>query len=249
MRKLFVLVGALAALGGLASFATADVIQTFSLTVSPNKAKSSIGLKVNETTADSAGPGVQAPPLKQQKIRFQKGGKFNGNKFPRCKKAVILDKTVCSPSSGKKSSKIGSGKATAVALPIVPIVNAPLTLWNGEKQNNHDTVYVFAIPDIGPNLLTIGEVSKSKQGDFDYLLDFKIDDIQTLPGAPNASVTSVTTNTPKRSIKKGKKTFHLIQAPSKCTGKWKALGEFRYVPNDGSPEVNKTVPVEQSCKK
>ena len=46
----------------------------------------------------------------------------------------------------------------------MPIVHAPLTLWNGEKQNGHDTVYVFAIPDIGPNLLTIGEVSKKPSG-------------------------------------------------------------------------------------
>ena len=244
MRKLFFLVGALAALGGLASFASADVIQTFSTSISPNKAKSSVGLKVNETTADSAGPGVQAPPLKEQKIRYQKGGKFNGNKFPRCKKATILASTVC-PSN----TKIGSGSATAVALPIVPIVHAPLTLWNGEKQNGHDTVYVFAIPDIGPNLLTIGEVIKQPQGDFDYLLDFKIDDIQTLPGAPNASVTSVQTSTPKKSIKKGKKKYPLIQSPSKCSGTWKAQGEFHYVPNDGSAAVDKTVPVSQSCKK
>ena len=46
----------------------------------------------------------------------------------------------------------------------VSLVNAPLTLWNGEKQNGKDTVYIFAIPDIGPNLLTIGEISKVNSG-------------------------------------------------------------------------------------
>jgi len=244
VRKLFILVSALAALGGLAAFAHADVIQTFSVSTPPAKAGKPIALNVNETTADSAGPSVQAPPLTRQKIRFQKGGKFNGSKFPRCKQATIVATTVC-PSN----SKIGSGKATAVALPIVPLVNAPLTLWNGEKQNGHDTVYVFAIPDIGPNLLTIGEISNSPSGNFNYLIDFKIDPIQTLPGAPNASVTSVQTSTPKKTIKKGKKKIGLVVAPTKCSGKWNGQGEFEYTPNDGSALVTKTVPVSINCKK
>ncbi len=247
MRKLLVVTGALAALGGLAAIASAEVIQTFSVSIPPAKAGKPVALHVKETTSDSGGPGVQPPPLRRQIVRLNKGGKFNGNKFPRCKKAILIDTTKC-PSK----TKIGKGNATAVALPIVPLVNATLTLWNGAKQGGHDTVYIFAIPDIGPNLLTIGEIFKKRSGKFDYNLDFKIDAIQTLPGAPDASVTSVSTKTPIKFIKKKKGRrkikIPLIVAPKKCTGKWVGESEFHYQAV-GQPEITKTLSSSIKCKK
>jgi len=248
MRKTLIPIGIAAALMAVVAVAQADVVQTFSVSTPPAKAGKPIALNVSETTADSAGPGTAPPPLRRQIIRFNKGGQFNGKYFARCKKSTILAKTTCS-----KKSKIGTGSATATALPIVPLVNAPLTLWNGQRQNGRDTVYVFAIPDIGPNLLTIGEISKKKGGPYDYNLDFKIDPIQTLPGAPDASVTSVKTKTPIKKIvkrKNGRKTTHyLLVGPKKCSGgKWLGEAEFHYQ-RVGEPEVVKSLQASTPCKK
>jgi hypothetical protein len=240
-----------AVLFGAVAVAHGDVIQTLTVSAPPAKAGKPIALNVNETTSDTGGSGIQPPPLRRQILRFNRGGKFGGKYFRRCKKSTLIATTLC-PSA----TKIGTGRATAVALPIVPFVQASLTLWNGERQNGHDTVYVFAIPSIGPNLLTIGEVFKKPVGPYDYNLDFKIDPIQTLPGAPDASVTSVSTKTPvKKIIKKErrrgrtiKRKRFLIVAPTKCTGKWVGESEFHYQ-RVGEPEVVKTVQGQISCKK
>ncbi|MEX0993770.1 MAG: hypothetical protein WDZ37_07235 [Solirubrobacterales bacterium] len=234
--------------------AQAEIIQTFTISTPPAKAGKPIAFNVTETTSDSAGPGVQPPPLRQQIIRINKGGQYNGQFFPRCDKQELLDKTTC-----PAGSKIGTGNGTGVALPIVPSVSATLTLWNGEKQSGHNTVYVYAVPDLGPNFVTIGEVYKQPKGAFDYKLDFKIDPIQTLPGAPDASVTSVNTKTPIKkapaklsrastSKKKKKPAKYLTVAPKKCTGKWVGESEFHYQVT-GGPEIVKTVQGQVTCKK
>jgi hypothetical protein len=137
-------------------------------------------------------------------------------------------------------------------LPIVPLVNADLTLYNGRRQNRHDTVYIYAVPDIGPNLLTIGEISKNRRGRYGYRLDFEIDNIQTLPGAPNASITSVHTRTPIRHVRKrvrrgGKRRtvkVPLIRAPKTCKRRWRARSDFFYA----NGEV-KTVKGSIRCKR
>ncbi len=251
MRKALFAAG-VASLLLVAAVAHADVVQTFSISMPPAKAKKPIALNVSEATSDSAGPGTQPPPLRRQILRLNKGGKYNAKYFKRCKKSTLLETIKC-PSS----SKIGKGSATAVALPIVPLVNASLSLYNGQKQNGHDTIYIYAIPDIGPNLLTIGEVTKKRSGRFDYNIDFKIDAIQTLPGAPDASITSVNTKTPikkitKKKRKRGrtiKKKYYLIVAPKKCKGgKWVGEAEFHYQ-RVGEPEIVKTLKGSVKCKK
>lgn len=252
MRKPLTLVTAsILGLLALAAVAQSDVVQTFTVSTPPAKAGKPIAFNVSETTSDSGGSGVQPPPLRQQIIRLNKGGKFQGKYFKRCKRQTLLDATKCS-----SASKIGTGTGTGVALPIVPSVSATLTLWNGEKQNGHDTVYVYAVPDLGPNFVTVGEVFKQPKGPYDYKLDFKIDAIQTLPGAPDASVTSVNTKTPikkvtKKQRKRGrtiKKAYYLTVAPTKCTGKWVGEGEFHYQ-RTGEAEVVKTIQGQVSCKR
>jgi hypothetical protein len=87
-------------------------------------------------------------------------------------------------------------------------------------------------------------VIHKKDGPYDYTLDFKIPPIKTLPSAPDASVGTVDTSTPKKFIKKGKKKLSLIITPKTCKGTWKAEGNFHFV----TGETIKS-PTSQKCKK
>ncbi|MGH2978940.1 MAG: hypothetical protein ACRDLQ_04810, partial [Solirubrobacterales bacterium] len=72
--------------------------------------------------------------------------------------------------------------------------------------------------------------------------------IKTLPGAPDAAVTSVHTTTPVKRItrKRGKrkKRYYLITAPKKCRRTWSVKATFYYA----SGEV-KTVKDSDRCRK
>ena len=91
---------------------------------------------------------------------------------------------------------------------------------------------------------TLRTISKINKGNFGYELNFTIDPIKTLPNAPDAAIISVKTNTPVKSVKKGKKKQYLITAPKTCKGKWAYQGEFQFV-NGQSATVDGT----QKCKK
>ena len=75
-------------------------------------------------------------------------------------------------------------------------------------------------------------------------MNFSIDPIKTLPNAPDAAIISVKTNTPVKSVKKGKKKKYLITAPSTCKGKWNYQGEFTFVNGQKA-----TVDGSSACKK
>ena len=110
------------------------------------------------------------------------------------------------------------------------------------RRQGHDPR--VRVPGPGPDVRDGRQDLKKKAGAFDYNLDFTIPPIKTLPSAPDASVGTVDTKTPKKTIKKGKKKFSLIVAPKKCKGTWKAEGEFYFA--DGA---SVKTPVTQKCKK
>ena len=228
---------ALAALA-LAGVAYAAVNVTFSVTASPNKANKPTGLKVNIASTDDT-PGALQPPIMNRIVIKLPGGKYNASKFPRCKLAVLQAK---GPTACPSKSKIGTGTGIGLARPVVEDpVNGKLTLFNGGKQGGRDTVLVYVFPDLGPTFVSVGKVIKSGGK---YTLDFTVPPIKTLPSAPDASVTSVKTNTPRKSIKKGKRKHYLIIAPRKCSKTWKASATFYFATGE-----TKTVNVSQKCKK
>jgi hypothetical protein len=211
--------------------AQAGIVQSFKATVKPAKAKKPVALAVSESTgltADDPGYLVkgQPPPQKQQIIRLNKGGKFNGKYFRRCRLASLQAR---GPSACSAGSKIGSGTGTGSAKPIVDSVSAKLTLFNGERKGGKDTVYVFVLPDIGPTFVVVGTIKRINRGGYGHELRFAIDPIKTLPNAPDAAIISVKTNTPKKSVRKSGKKRWLIEAPRTCRGKWRYYGEFRFV--------------------
>jgi hypothetical protein len=245
VKKLFLLAIIGAAIFSVVAVAQAAIVQTFT-TSFKGKAGKPASYAVSEgtsLTADDPGYQVkgQPPPQKAQLLRVQKGVKFGGKYFARCKLAALQAK---GPSACPSKSKIGTGTGTGSAKPILDQVSAKLTLFNGEKKGGKDTVYVFTLPDVGPTFVVVGTINKINKGQLGWELRFGIDPIKTLPNAPDAAIISVKTNTPKKSVKKGGKKRWLITAPKTCKGKWAYQGEFQFV-NGQSATVDGT----QSCKK
>jgi len=219
----------------LASLAYGAVQVAFTASVNPNKANKPAGLKIKLVSSDPAAP--QPPVMDRITIKLNAGGKYNGSKFPKCSLNALNQK---GPKGCPSKSKIGSGTGVGYAKPVVTDpVQAKLTIFNG---GNKVLVYVF--PDLGPTFVTVGNIIHKKDGPYDYTLDFKVPPIKTLPSAPDASVGTVDTNTPKKTIKKGKKKISLIVTPKKCTGTWKAEGDFHFA----TGETIKS-PISMKCKK
>jgi hypothetical protein len=256
VRKGIVLVSVLVLSALVAvSVALAAVTTTLEVKATPNKASKSkkkltpIRLTINVAFSDPAAP--QPPYLKKVVIRFNEGGTYNGKLFPKCKKSALDAR---GPGGCPKGSKIGKGTATASAQPVIPLVNAKLTIFNGELKGGVPTVLIYAVPDISSPLSIEGTVKKGSKvscgdgGKCDYVLTFSVPDIPTLPGQPNAAVLTTKTQTDNVFVKKKKRgktvKIPLIGAPIKCTGKWVADSNVTF--GDGSTASAKT---STSCKK
>ena len=240
-KKLAVVLGVGAVLAVLASTAFAAVQVVFKAQLNPAKAGKSTALDVQIASSE---PGQPQPPIMNRiVIKFNKGGKYNNAKFPRCNLASLQAK---GPNACPSGSKIGTGNGVGRALPVVEDpVAAKLTLFNGSKVGGKDTVFVYVFPDLGPTFVTVCKVSLKPSGSFDYTLDCSIPPIKTLPSAPDASVVSVNTKTPVKKVTKNKKRYYLITSPKTCRGgEWKGSGTFYFTTGE-----TKTVPFTQKCKK
>jgi hypothetical protein len=219
----------------LASLAYGAVQVAFTASVSPNKVNKPAGLKVKIVSSDPAAP--QPAIMDRITIKLNAGGKYNGSKFPKCSLSALNSK---GPKGCPSKSKIGSGTGVGYAKPVVTDpVQAKLTIFNGGNK-----IFVYVFPDLGPTFVTVGDIIHKKDGPYDYTLDFKIPPIKTLPSAPDASVGTVDTTTPKKTIKKGKKKLALIVTPKKCAGTWKAEGDFHFTTGETVKQ-----PITQKCKK
>jgi hypothetical protein len=261
VRKLKMTVLAVVVLGALIAAAVAFAAPTTTLEVkaSPSKASKSkkklraIRLTINVAFSDPAA--AQPPPLRKVVIRFNSGGTFNGKLFPKCKFSALQSQ---GPSACPRGSKIGSGTATASAKPVIDLVNAKVTVYNGEAKNGVPTVLLYNVPDISSPIAVQGTVEKKSAsacgdgGRCDYTLTFNVPDIPTLPGQPNASVLTVKTTTQNVFVRKKKRVrgkrrtvkLPLIGAPTKCTGKWVAESNVTFA--DGTTATAKT---STGCKK
>jgi hypothetical protein len=228
-------VAAAAALATAGAYAAVTV--SFNASVSPAKAGKPTALKVKILSND---PAAEQPPIMNRiVIKLDGKAKFNPSKFKRCKLNALQSK---GPKGCPSGSKIGTGTGVGMAKPVVTDpVNAKLTLFNGRRSGGRDTVYVYVFPDLGPTFVTVGKVSKSGGK---FVLDFTVPAIKTLPSAPDASVVSVNTKTPVKRVKKGRRTYYLIVAPSRCKGSWKGSGTFYFRTGE-----RVAVPISQKCKK
>ena len=147
-KKLVAVLGVGAVLAVLASTAFAAVQVVFKAELKPAKAGKSAALDVQLASSE---PGQPQPPIMNRiVIKFNKGGKYNTSKFPRCKLASLQAK---GPNACPSGSKIGTGSGVGRALPVVEDpVNAKLTLFNGSKVGGKDAVFVYVFPDLGPDV-------------------------------------------------------------------------------------------------
>ena len=108
-------------------------------------------------------------------------------------------------------------------------MNAVVSIFNGELVGGNPSVIIYSVPDIGPNLLVQGPLTKGGGTPYGYVLDAKVPPIQTLPGAPDAAVTSFDATVNPKPVKKGKKKIPYIKAPLLCNGTFFLLdGAFTY---------------------
>lgn len=229
MRRTMTLVAMITALGLCASAAMAKPVEKVEMAAKylskDRKANTgSLSLRTTFTITDDSGPAPE--PLTRVLLRFPKGAKTNGKSYPKCSTSSLAGKGVAGCS---KSTRIGSGTATAAALPIVPKVNANVTLFNGTLVGGSPSVIIYAIPDIGPNQIYQGPLQKGGGTPYGYVLDTKVPPIQTLPGAPDASVTSFSATVNPKPVKKGKRRIPYIEAPLLCNGTFFLIdGAFSY---------------------
>jgi hypothetical protein len=245
LRKLIAIALPAAALLIAATVALGAVTTTLEVVPRPNKASTKkkvrpITLEINISTADPAA--TQPPPLKQVVIRFNRGGQFNGKLFPKCSFSALQAK---GPKACPSGSKVGSGSAVASAKPIIDVVNAKMTIFNGKPKNGVPTVLLYSVPDISSPITVEGTVQKKSAvscangaGKCDYVLTFDVPQLPTLPNAPPASILSVKTKTKQVYVKKkkhGKRVkIPYIGAPKKCNGKWVADATFSFYDGQSS---------------
>ena len=230
MRKKIILgLAALAALALVTNTALAAVGVKASYSLNPAKANKTAAVAVSIESSD---PAAEQPPIMNRiQIKFPAGGKWNGPKFPKCSINTLNSK---GPTGCPSGSKIGTGNGVGYAKPVVTDpVKAKLTIFNGGN-----TILVYAFPDLGPTFVTPCKIVGG------YNLDCQIPPIKTLPSAPDASVGTVKTNNPAKSIKKGGKKLGMVVTPKKCKGSWKSSATFSFTTGE-----KVVAPFSQKCKK
>lgn len=239
MRKFVGLAIALVALVAVAAAAIAGEvgpspsgqIQSLEASHSPNKAskkKKKTGTKVKITLSLKKQDGTQPSPTVDAIVTLPKGMGLNYTKFVACDKAKLESS---GPSGCPGKSKIGSGRLTAGAEPVIPSVQGTVTAFNGKNK----TYLLYVVPEISSPLVIPGKL-KGKN-----VLDFDVPLVPTLPGQPNATLTFFEVTTGGKA-KKGKKRYNYLENPTKCSGggyPWKIA--FKYengeslAPTDNAP--------------
>lgn len=223
-----------AAIAGEAGPSPTGQIQGLEASHSPNKAskkKKKVGTKVKITLNLKKTDGTQPSPTIDSIVTLPKGTGLNYTKFVACDKAKL---EANGPSGCPSKSKVGSGKLTAGAEPVIPSVQGTVTAFNGKNK----TYLLYVVPEISSPLVIPGKL-KGKS-----VLDFDVPLVPTLPGQPNATLTFFEVNTGGKA-KKGKKTYHYIENPTKCpSGGWQWKLAFKYENGESlTPTDNAT------CKK
>lgn len=201
---------------------------------SPNKAskkKKKVGTKAKITLNLKKQDGTQPSPTIDAVVTLPKGMGLNYTKFVACDKAKL---EANGPSGCPSKSKIGSGKLTAGAEPVIPSVQGTVTAFNGKNK----TYLLYVVPEISSPLVIPGKL-KGKS-----VLDFDVPLVPTLPGQPNATLTFFEVTTGGKA-KKGKKKFNYLENPTKCpSGGWLWKIAFKYENGESlTPEDSAT------CKK
>ncbi len=149
MRKLYLALMALAAamlaMAGIA-VASSQFKQTAKVTLTATKPNAPTGFKASIFSSDPGAPLGQPVALKVLTITFPNGTQFNFNS-----KAIKLCKATDAEIVGTKGtacpgkSKLGSGSATAMAMPVFPSIPELATVFAGANKD----LIVLIVPKAG----------------------------------------------------------------------------------------------------
>lgn len=228
MRKS--VVGALAGMTALASVGVAvaseQFEQTYQLTYSATKTKSSSGFSTLITSSDPGDPQAKPKAVRKVVINFAEGTKFDTS-VPGVCSATDQDLSSQGAAACPASSKIGSGTAEANAQPVIPVANEQITVFNAKNG------IIFYLSGL-QTLVIRGKISGRKL-------------TATVPALPLpvAGQEAVLTKfqVEVKGKKKGKKFY--ARTPASCkNGKWTTTAKFSYA--DGTTETVKST---SKCKK
>jgi hypothetical protein len=209
--------------------ARAAVVQSVDFTakvVRADRNKARGGLTLRTVLRISDDTGAKPPPLTQTLLRFPKGAVVNARYFSRCSRSALERG---GPRACPSRSRIGAGTSRADARPIVPSVNARITMFNGQPQGGNPTILIHAIPDLSSPITLEGVLRYQRSGPYGYVLDVPVPPIPTLPGQPNASVTFFDATTLDRTVRRRGRRIHYIEGPVVCNGTFFLLdGEISY---------------------
>jgi hypothetical protein len=231
MRRFVALVLAPLAAGAFSDGAVAHAAVTQSAefearVVRADKNKKRGGLTLRTTLRIGDDTGAKPPALTRTTLRFPKGAVVNDRFFRRCSRAALERSGVRGCPS---SSVIGRGTARGDARPIVPSVDARVTLFNGRRLNGNPTILIHAVPEISSPITIEGSLQFQRGGPYGYVLDVAVPPIPTLPGQPNASVVFFDATTIDRTTRRRGRRIHYIEGPVVCNGTFFLLdGTFGY---------------------
>lgn len=227
MRKVSMWLGATAAVAALAVVPASALAQP-AVTLSPaptltGKLGGAGTLTYTFTNADPTAPlGVPAPGATFKS--YLPSGIVYSEQFPTCPLSKIANVKGPTLPACPKASIVGTGHGTAQAdlngslftensstLNVYVVHNNPMQLafWNYSAQPVQNT------------FTTVGTLTPST-GKYGYVLAGNFPTIVTVPGSPNASITTITLTfkgTTTVGSGKKKKTINEITLPKKCTSK------------------------------
>jgi hypothetical protein len=163
------------------------------------------------TGAAFANPdGSQPSPVRRMHFRFPPAT-ANWDRFPACDQAKLEQRKA--PDGCPAGSRIGSGSSVVWARPIVadPI---PVTIdvFNGKPVGKaRELLFLARSTGAISTQMVLRGVLRRTTGRFGFDLDVVIPPIPTIPGSPDASVVSLTTNVQAR-----RRGVSYLEAPRTC---------------------------------
>jgi hypothetical protein len=185
------------------------------------------------------------PPIIGVNFYLPTGSKIHSAGFPTCT-APILEQS--GPSKCPKGALAGEGTANGVVSFGSERVHESVSIKSFFSANG----LLFYTEGHTPVQLEF--VSKGKYtnlgggGGFGPVLKTEVPLVETVPGAPDASVETINITVGK-AIKKGKKTIYYGTTPKTCKGSWKGKAEVLFAGLGGLSPQTVTVPVTLPCPK
>jgi hypothetical protein len=199
-----------------------------------------------EFTISGTEYGGYPPPLIGVNVFFPKGTKLHPSGFPTCSPAIIEQQK--EPAKCPKASKAGPvGEANG------------FVVFGTERVPETVTLESFYVPGGGVDFFAAGHtptlievvskghfVNYTGSGAWGPEFETQVPLVETVPGAPDASVASIKVKTGS-AIKKGKETIYYGRVPKTCKGKLPIKAELKFAGLGGLPEQTVTAEYKAPC--